>query len=321
LSYSWVNEIMQASAEIRKKLATLMGHLIRRCIGEARMIPTVLHREEVINILVDDPALFEKLVRAEYADQSELSKEDLTIKLDACAELGELDRLEAFEKSFWDGPEIDLSPILDLTNQLTRSFAVYLGNASTLFDRAFEAFMDKFRKSLRQAGMTIKTVDFTVDDVAIFEEDALSYLSAGEFLQAFTFDRLLGSQIMMKQVVNLPATGFSLRENLIRHALNDPKLCSGLPKFVLRISYISQGAWDDLFHTLVRIVNREPGLCSPQHLLDLVEQDVVFSCNLVCRSYAEIRQWPPVQRRLAIESSLESRRDKAEATRLALQDP
>ena len=305
---------MQASVEIRRKLATLIGHLIHRCIHEARMIPTVLHREEVINLLVDDPALFEKLVRDEQAGNSELSREDLTVKLDALAELGKLDALEAFEKSFWDGPEVDMSPILALTNQLSRTFTVYLGNAATLFDRSFEEFMSKFRGSLQRAGMTVQAIDFTVDDVAIFENDAMSYLSAGEFLQAFTFDRLLSSQIMMKQVVNLPAAGFSLREDLIRKGLKIPVLSSSLAKFVLRINYVSQGAWEDLFPILSKIVHQELGPLDPERLIDLIEQDVVFLCNLLCRSYAEIRQLPPVQRRLSIEGGLARYSGQSEAS-------
>ncbi len=270
------------------------------------MIPTVLNREEVINILVGDPALFMRLVREEHADNAEYSKEDLTVKLDALAELGKLDKLEAFEKSFWEGPEVDLSPILDLTNQLTRTFAVFLGNAATLFDRAFEEFMNNFRQSLQRKGMTIRTVDFTLDDVAMLENEAVSYLSKGEFLQAFTFDRLLSSQIMINQVVNLPAEGFSLRETLIRGALKDAKTSSALAKFVLRISYVSQGAWEDLFLTLRNIVRKEPGPFRPAQLIELIERDIVFSCNLLCRSYTEIRQWSTVQRRLAIEGNLDS---------------
>jgi hypothetical protein len=299
---------MQASVEIRKKLATLIGHLISRCIHDARMIPTVLTREEVINILMNDPALFEKLVRDEQADNSELSKEDLTMKVDAAAELGRLDKLEAFEKSFWGDSEVDLSPILDLTNQLTRTFAVYMGNASTLFDKTFEEFMGKFHQSLQRAGLTLQTFDFSLDDVAIFEDEAGSHLSKGEFLQAFTFDRLLSSQIMMKQLVNLPATGFSLRENLIRRALENPELSPALARFVLRISYVSQNAWDDLFPILVKSVSEGAGLISPAQLIDFIEQDIVFSCNLLCRSYAEIRLLRPAQRRQAIESSLKSYR-------------
>ena len=296
---------MQASSEIRKKLAFLIGNLIRRCIHDARMIPYILSRDEVIKMLVDDPASFEKLVREEHADQTAYSKEDLTVKLDAASELGKLDSLQAFEKDFWGGPEVDISPILDLTNQLTRTFAVYLGNASTLFDKSLEEFMNKFRQSLFRAGMSLRTVDFTLEDVAALEENAREYLSAGELLQAFTFDRLLSSQIMIEEVVNLPKEGFSLRESLMRQALNSPDLCRALPKFVIRISYISQGVWEDLFPILVRLVHREPGLCTPLQMVDLIEQDIVFTCNLLCTSYTDLRQWKSQRRKGAIADRIE----------------
>jgi hypothetical protein len=311
---------MQASAEIRKKLAMLIGSLISRCIQEARMIPHVLNREEVIDLLVADPALYEKLVLDEHMGNTELSKEDLTVRVDVAKELERLDKIEAFDMSFWEGPQVDLSPLMDLTNQLTRTFAVYLGNAATLFDREFEDFMNKFRHSLQRAGMTLKTVDFTLDDVAVLETNAVSHISAGEFLQAFTFDRLLSSQIMMKQVVNLPSEGFILRENLIRHGLKDPELAPALTKFVMRMSYISQGAWEDLLAILVKMIHDEPQLYGSARLLELVEQDVVFSCNLLCRSYAEIREWPASERRLALERGLINYRGAAGTATAASQD-
>jgi hypothetical protein len=316
-----VIQTMQVSAEIKKKLAFLIGNLISRCIREARMIPHVLSREEVIDILLGDPVLYEKLVQNEHAQNTELSKEDLTIKIDVARELEKLDVLDLSDPSFWDGPEVDLTSILNSTNDLTRTFSVYIGNAATLFDRAFEDFMNKFRQSLQRAGMTLKTVDFTLNDVAVLETNAVSSLTAGEFLQAFTFERLLSSQIMMRQVVNLPAKGFSLREDLIRYALTDQSLAVPLIKFVIRISYISQAAWDDLFPTVVRQVCDEAVLCTPAQLVELIEQDVVFSCNLLCGSYAEIREWPAAQRRSALENCIKSCRDKAGQLRVASPDP
>ncbi len=307
---------MQVSAEIRKKLATLIGDLICRCISDARMIPYVLNRDEVISMLMDDPTRFEKLVQDEQADRSEHSKSGLTVKLDAAAELGKLHSIEVFEQPFWDGPEIDLDPILDLVNQLARTFAVYAGNAVTLFDKAFEDFMQKFRQSLQRAGMTIMAVDFTADDGALLEESAISYLSKGEFLQAFTYERLLTSQTMIKQVVNLPAAGFSLRGDLIRRALHDPDLCIPLIKFVIRVSYISHGAWEDLFAAVADQIHTEPALCTSAGLVELIEQDSVFCCNLLCRSYAEIREWTPGQRRLAIEETLRTSREKRDPSTL-----
>jgi hypothetical protein len=297
---------MQTSAEIRKKLAMLIGSLISRCIQEARMIPYVLNRDEVINLLVADPALYEKLVLDEHAGKTELSKEDLTVKVDVAKELENLDKLESFDASFWDGQEIDLAPILEMINQLTRTFAVYLGNAATLFDREFTDFMDKFRQSLQRAGMILKTVDFTADDASVLEANAISCLSSGAFLQAFTFDRLLSSQIMMKQVVNLPSSGFSLREDLVRYGLSDSALAPGLIRFILRITYISQASWQDLYMILLRLVYEEAGLFDPARLVDLIEQDVVFSCNLLCQSYTDIKAWTAAERRQALEKCLQN---------------
>ncbi|HTY64437.1 MAG TPA: hypothetical protein VMG30_19465 [Acidobacteriota bacterium] len=279
------------------------------------MIPYVLHRDEVINMLMDDPDRFEKLVQAELADKTEYSKSDLTVKLDAAAELGKLDAIEALDQSLWGDSEINLDPILELVNQLTRTFAVYAGNAATLFDKAFEEFMDKFRQSMQRAGMTIQAIDFTSEDSALLESSAMSYISQGEFLQAFTYERLLTSQTMIKQVVNLPPEGFSLRSDLIRYALHDENLCVPLVKFMIRVSYISHGVWEDLFMTLVRQMDEEPSSCGIAKLIDLIEQDVVFSCNLICKSYAEIREWTPEQRRLAIENGLKASREKRDVFR------
>jgi hypothetical protein len=295
---------MQASQEIRRKLAFLIGNLVCRCMDEARLIPYILNQEEIIGLLVDDPDRFEKLVHEEHADQTEYSKKDLTVKLDAIAELGRIKMLDALEKELWTGSEPDLAPVLDLINQLSRTFAVYVGNASTLFDKNFEDFMDKFRRSLQGAGMVLKAIDFTIEDMAILSNNAKKLVSEGEFLQAFTFDRLLCSQIMMKQVVNLPESGFSLCENLFRHAAQDADLFSALAGFAIRISYISHGAWDDIFAALAKLIYQEPGLCSPQHLISLIEQDVVFSCNLLCKSFAELKQLSYDERISAIESGL-----------------
>jgi hypothetical protein len=270
------------------------------------MIPYILNRDEVINILVDDPGRYEKLILDEQVAESALSKSEVTVHLDAVTELGKLDGIEAFERSFWDGPEVDLVPILDLTNQLTRTFSVYIGNAITLFDKAFEEFMNKFHQSLQRAGTTLKAIDFTPEDVALLESSALSFVSEGEFLQAFTYDRLLTSQIVVKQVLNLPPTGFAVRERLIRHALNDPNQYSALIRFVIRVSYISHGAWTDLFTILAKQINQGPALCSAAQLVDLIERDVVFSCNLLCKSYEEIREMAAEQRRRAIGKSIKN---------------
>jgi hypothetical protein len=300
---------MQASGEIRQKMAILIGDLISRCIQDARMIPYILNQEEVVNILVDDPARFEALVQQEHSDRREYSKKDLTLKLDALEELGNFEALDAIEIPSWTGSEADLDPILELINQLTRTFAVYVSNASTLFDKGLQEFMNKFRQSMRQAGMDIKAIDFDTADISLLRDRGGVYLAKGEFLKGFLFDRLLASQVMIKQVINLPATEFSLREDLIRRALQDVKLSIPLIKFILRVSYISHGAWGDLFSILATLASKEPDLCMPSQLIDFIERDVVFSCNLLCKSYAELSQLPVALRRSAIESRIEKERN------------
>jgi hypothetical protein len=305
---------MQASRETRQKMAILIGNLISRCIEDARMIPYILNQEEVINILVDDPARFEALVQQEHSDRREYSREDLTLKLDALEELGDFKALDAAEIPCWTGSDADLVPILELTNHLTRTFAVYIGNASTLFDKGLQEFMNKFRQSLRQEGLDVIALDFDTEDISILREQAESYLNQGEFLKAFTFDRLLASQSMIKQVINLMGSGFSLREDLIRRALQDVNLSVPLIKFILRVSYVSHGAWRDLFDILATLASKEPDLCSRSQLIDFIEGDVVFSCNLLCKSYAEFSQLPPDLRRSTIEGGIEKEKNSGPAT-------
>ncbi len=311
---------MQASREIRQKMALMIGNLICHCIRDARMIPYIINQEEMINILVDDPTRFQTLVQQEHSSKTEYSKKDLTLKLDAIEELGKFEALNSIKVPLWTGAESDIAPILDLTNQLTRTFAVYIGNASTLFDKNFEEFMGKFRQSLRKTGMTIKTIDFEMEDVSILEEKAEAYLLKGEFLQAFTFDRLLSSQVMIKQVVNIPISGVLLKDSLIRRALKDSTLSAPLIRFLLRVSYISHGVWGDMFPILAAIAHKEPELCERTRLVEFIEQDVVFSCNLLCRSYAELSKWTAAQRRSAIESSLEKYKNSMNQAKTASRD-
>jgi len=295
---------MDTSAQIRRKLATLIGRLLDRCLDEARMIPTVLHRDEAIDILVKDPMRFAELVREEADSKIELSRIDLTVKHDAAAEIGELNRGEAPPQPLWDGPEADLAPVLGKANRWARTFSVYFGNAVTLFDREFGLFIAKFRDSLEQSGMSLRTVDFTPEDAEVFVEAALARVAAGEFLQAFAFERLLGSQIMVRQVVNLPA-GFSLRERLMRRALREAA-APALTRFVMRISHVSQGAWSDMVPLLARLAAEESGESGMEALVDAAEQDAAFSCNLLERSYGEIRALPSAERRRAMRARLQS---------------
>ncbi len=297
---------MQASQEIRDKLVLVITGLICRCIEEARKAPYILDQEEVVRILVENPRLFEKLVRDEQLESTEYSREMLTARLDTIRELGQFDALDTWDLSFSGRIEsdADMSPIVKQVNQLSRTFAVYENNMIAIFEREFELFLEKLHQSVQRAGMTIQSMELTTRDLDGLTSKAESYLVQGQFLQAFSFDRLLNSEVITKDGIIVPLPGYSFNLNLMRSALKKAGLVPSLVKFILRVSYISHGAWSELFDVLVGLVDKEPGKLSRTVLIDLIEQDVIFACNLLCEPLANVRQWTPAERRAAIERKL-----------------
>jgi hypothetical protein len=302
------DEPMQASQRVRQKLALVIGNLIRRCIEEARRIPYVLDQEQIVDILVGDPAFFAKLVQDEHHDRTEFSSERLTAKLDALTELGQFEAIDTFDVSFSRPVEsdADLDPVLDLVNRLTRTFVVYVGNMVTIFEKEFQLLMERFRQSLQQGEMRLDAVNFTPSDMAELEKEAELYIDAGQFLQALSFDRLLRSEVITKELITLPSADYSFNRNLLKSVQKDADRFAALVKVVLRACYISQGAWQDNFVTLVDLLYAEENAGQRSQLIDAIEQDGVFCCNLLCESFANLKKWSPAQRRAAIEKKLES---------------
>ncbi|HYK91039.1 MAG TPA: hypothetical protein VE398_19865 [Acidobacteriota bacterium] len=297
---------MQASQELREKLVLVIGNLICRCIEEARKVPYILDQEEVVRILVENPRLFEKLVRDEQLESTEFSKEKLTARLDTLRELGQFEALDTWDMSFSGRIEsnADLAPILKQVNQLSRTFAVYVSNTLAIFEREFELFMEKFHQSLQRAGVTARSMELTTKDLSGLARRAEPYLTSGQFLQAFSFDRLLNSQVITKDAIIVPSPGYSFKRDLMQGALKDVKPFSPLVKFILRVSYISQGTWNELFDVLVNLVDTQPGRFSRAELIDLIQQDIIFTCNLLCEPLANIKDWSPAKRSAAIEKKL-----------------
>jgi hypothetical protein len=304
---------MQSSPELRNKLVLVIGDLICRCMEEARKVPFILDQEQVVDILVANPDYFAKLVGEEQRDRTEYATDRLTAKLDAVIELGQFETLDAFDVSLArrTGAEVDLDQVLKQVNQLTRTFAVYFGNIVTIFEKEFQLFSERFRQHLQQSGMALETTEFTPRDMMALAERSQAYLTAGHFLQAFSFDRVLTSQVITKEIAVIPAGECSLSRNLIRNGLQDANLSSAFVKFLLRICYISQGTWQDLFVTLVDLVQEEPALFNKSSLIDRIEQDGVFCCNLLCDSFANLRALSSDERRNAIDKRLSRWRNKA----------
>ncbi len=295
---------------------TVIGNMICRCIEDARRIPYILTQEQVIEILVENPMHFAELVRDEHYDGTMFSDERLTAKLDATAELGQLEALDGFDLSFAGriAEGADLDAVLNLVNQLTRTFTVYTGNAITIFEKEFQLFMEKLRQSLLQSGMVLKTTDLTDEDIAGLESKAGTYLHAGQFLQAFLFDHMLHAQVITRELVILPPSARTFTLQFMRSALRDTSLRPSLLRFILRVCYVSQGAWTELFDKLVQLADAEPDLCPKIMLVDKIEQDGIFCCNLLCESFETLIQWSPAERRTAIENRIESGKHQSRAS-------
>lgn len=297
---------MEASRGVRKKLVLVIGSLIGRCIEEARKVPYVLDQDQVVDILVENPAIFAELVHEEHRDRTEIATGRLTAKIDALTELGQFEALDAFDVSFSGGmqSDADLAPVLETINRLTRTFVVYIGNMVTIFEKEFRLLMERFRKSLRQAGVEMSQTELKPADLADLEKRAAGFLAGGQFLQALSFDRLLNSQVISNELVRLPGSGYSFNRNLLKSSLMDAALFPAVVKFVIRASYVSQGAWQDNIIILVNLVGQESEAERRSALIDRIEQDGVFCCNLLRESFANLKKWPPVRRREAIEAKL-----------------
>ena len=299
---------MDTLTELKERLVLLIGGLLIRCINEARTIPYILDREEVVDILIKNPLLFEKLVLQEQTSAAEFSRDQLTAQMDAFRELGQFESLDALNASLspagGGAPPPPLDPVLNQVTELSRTFVVYTSNALTIFEKEFELFMDRFRDSLQAAGIRMAVLELASKDMESLEDKAGSYLDQGQFLQAFLFDRLLTSPVITKQLVALPKSDYSFSRNLIRRGLKNEVLRQPLVKFILRASYISQGGWHDLFSSLLTGVCEEPGQDGLSLLTMLIAQDAVFSCNFLCRTFQELAQCDQRERSAAIEERL-----------------
>jgi hypothetical protein len=304
---------MQTSPEVRHKLVIVIGNLICRCIEEARKIPYILGQEQVLDILVENPNIFAELVRDEHQDHREYATDRITAEIDAIAELGQFEALNAYDLSFEGRLEsaADLEPVLNLINGLTRTFMVYTGNALTIFEKEFQLLIEKLRQSLSLTGTSLRAMELTPTDMAGLEKRAEEYLVAGQFLQAFSFVRLLHAKIITRELVRFPPSGRVLDQALVEIGLADANLRAPLITFILRGCYVSQGNWQDLFDTLVDVIEKEPDGRGRATIADHIEGDGIFCCNFIGESLSSLRRLSSEERKRAIESKLAEFRGQA----------
>lgn len=283
---------MENSEAINDKLSILLCNLIYNCIHKARIIPYIMKQEEVINILVEDPALFESLVQKEQSNHIGDSKKNLAVGFDAIYELQEEGPLNWTRNTLILKTDKEIASFVDLINRQTTTFDIYINNAFTLLDKQLDDFVDRFHQFLQQNGMELKPVELSIETFKTFEEKAHSYLKSGEFVQAFLFERLLMEQSKIKKLIKIPELRISLRQRLVRYGITNSTLATDTLRFIIRASYLSKGNWDDLLQYLIQITQQEPGLLELSTLLEHIENDVVFCCNSLKISLSDLKKTP-----------------------------
>jgi hypothetical protein len=293
------------SQPARKKLAVVIGQIICRSIDDARNIPYLLEHDEVIDILVRDPAKFANLVNQEQDSCAQYSADTLTAQLDAASDLGQLEVLDRYDISFGgdNSGEEDLKPAVNEIHQLTRIFAVYVGNTFTLFEKSFDTFSSKLHASLHGSGQSLELVNLDLEDVTGIEAGTEKYLAEGRYLQALLVDRLLSTKVVTKRLVTIP-DGYSLSARLIQRTWEGESACA-FTRFLLRATYVSQGSWEDYFHTAVRISGERPHWRAM--LAEAIEQDSIFCCNFLRQSFADLKCLPAHELRDSIGQELQDR--------------
>ncbi len=299
---------MDTSREIREKMVQVIGNLISRCLEDARNVPWVVPKDQLIAMVIEKPEEFEALVEEEQRSRSELSREELTVRFDALAELGQLRALDQIDISFEGSSETDegFKSAVELIHRMTQNFIVYTSNSLAIFEKEFESFAAKYRSSLSGRKLVARTLRLDEEDLRGLLNAAGPYFSSGEFIQAFSFDHLLNSRVIPNDFVDFPRSGLLLSRHLIKGLLPDSSRFPELARFTLRACYVSQGSWMDLFGTLLSLVRGEQASDHTALLVNLIEQDAFFTCNLLRDSFANLRSWQPARRRAAIENALQS---------------
>ena len=300
---------MSTSLDVRKKWVLLLCNVIGNCVHKARMVPYILKQEEIINLLIEDPALFTQLIQEEQAVDNWDSKGNITANFDALDELQRIKAIDSFSDNYRHLSLAEIDSFLDLINEMTHIFGIFIGNASILLDKRMDEFIGNYREFLSSQAMDVRRIDFTVEETVMLEKSAIAYIDNGEFLQAFTFARLLNEQGAIREMIRFPPLPMSLYEVLIRHTLNKTDKASDLIHFILHASYLSQGDWNDLFQILTRTILNKPGEYDRLKYIEAIERNIVFCCNLLYKSIMELRDISPTKIRTSILQSLDKFRD------------
>ncbi len=298
--------MMKSSGTVKDKLVQVILNLARRSIDEARKVPYWVEQDNVVDILINHPDLYKTLVSEGQLEGDGVPQGKMLVKLDILAEIEEFRSLDKQLVGAWGSGQskIDLESVSSQVNSLTKLFLAYHGNMVAIFEKEYDHFLGRFRKTLDETEEELHPFLLDQSDFEEARQMAEAYLAEQRFIEAFSLGKLFHPDIIRNLLFQFPDPEYSLVEELIRESPKIEPAYSNLVRFILRACYLSHSLWCDLFVVLLKLVEQDPGLYHRQKILELVEQDIVFCCNLLHTTYDQLHSMSAEQRRAAIEASL-----------------
>ena len=300
--------MMRSSGTVKDKLVRVVLNLARRSIDEARKVPYVVEQDNVVDLFINHPDLYQRLVAEGQLEGDGVPLGKMLVKLDILAEIEEFRSLDRYLVGINGSNhlESDLESLSSQVNSLTKLFLAFHGNMVAIFEREYDHFLERVQKSLDENDGKLQPLMLDQSDFEEVRRTAETYLVEQRFIEAFSLGKLFHPEIIKNLLFRFPQPEHSLIEDLIRESTRDEPTYYSLVKFILRASYLSHNLWSDLFSALLKLVDQDPGMYRRPMVLDILEQDLVFCCNLLHSSYDQLRTLSPEQRRTAVEASLHS---------------
>jgi hypothetical protein len=294
--------MMENSQSVKEKLVLVLLNLACRAIDEAKRVPYQIEQDNIVDILINEPALYQQMILEGDLDGRGIPQGKLLVKLNILGQIEEFVSLDRFDMSFGDSSELQINhgPIFAQINLLTKLFMAYHRNMVTTFEKEHNQFLSRYRKTIEDNGQIVEFVEIKPEELTAVKDMAEGHLGNGRYIEAFSLGKLFDPELIKKGPLRFAATGPSILEGIIRRApVNKPGFI-GLVKFALRACYLSHNEWNEVFDCLSALAEEEPNRYSRDLMVDLIDSDFVFACNLLHRPFDELRAWPVSQRREAI---------------------
>lgn len=297
------------SQKNKEKLIRILVSLISRSIEEARKVPYLMEQDNLVDILISNPKLYQQMVLEGQIDPQGLSDGKVVVKLDILNEMAEFEGLNNYDMTFVGMVETssEHSPIFHQIGLLSKMFMAYLSNLITIFEKSYEDFLERYRQTMREVSDSLPQVEVSWDDLEGVRRASKEMLVQGKFIQAFSIGRLLEPEVVGKDLILMTSVENSFNAHLLQILPSDLDLFDRLSRFILRASYISHNYWSDLFDTLVVRVCQDSRSLLRESLIQHIENDSVFCCNLLHETYENILAWRPGDIRKSIEKVLEQK--------------